>query len=313
MSGVDADHGATPVDAVYGDPAPELAARSATAHQVSPLHPGSPSLESFAEAQLASIVIAAPPGTLERRYVLAQALRATAPEGRIVALAPKTRGGSRIRKELEAFGCTVDEAARSHHRICTCQRPPSPQDLTQALAEGGRRWIEAIGLWSQPGVFSWDRVDPGSARLAAHLPPMSGRGADLGCGIGYLTRVVLAASTEVERLRLIDIDHRAVEAARLNLADPRADFDWADATGADASLVGLDFVVMNPPFHDAGAEDRRLGQAFIRRAAQILRKGGVCWLVANRHLPYEATLASAFMRVEVRADEGGYKVFEARR
>jgi 16S rRNA (guanine1207-N2)-methyltransferase len=45
----------------------------------------------------------------------------------------------------------------------------------------------------------------------------------------------------------------------------------------------------------------------------MLRKGGVCWLVANRHLPYEAPLADAFAQVEVRADAGGYKVFEARK
>jgi 16S rRNA (guanine1207-N2)-methyltransferase len=73
----------------------------------------------------------------------------------------------------------------------------------------------------------------------------------------------------------------------------------------------LDFVVTNPPFHDGGAEDKRLGQAFIRQAAGMLGKGGVLWLVANRHLPYEAELNAAFKRVRMAADAGGYKVFEA--
>ena len=73
----------------------------------------------------------------------------------------------------------------------------------------------------------------------------------------------------------------------------------------------LDFVVSNPPFHDGGAEDRRLGQAFIAKAAAMLRKGGVLWLVANRHLPYERPLAEAFARVRPVADRDGYKVFEA--
>ena len=45
----------------------------------------------------------------------------------------------------------------------------------------------------------------------------------------------------------------------------------------------------------------------------MLRRGGVCWIVANRHLPYEATLATAFAEVAVRADAGGYKIFEARK
>ena len=60
----------------------------------------------------------------------------------------------------------------------------------------------------------------------------------------------------MKRLELIDIDRRAVEAARNNIDDPRAEFHWADLTGTNVSLAGLDFVVMNPPFHDGGTEDR---------------------------------------------------------
>jgi 16S rRNA (guanine1207-N2)-methyltransferase len=68
---------------------------------------------------------------------------------------------------------------------------------------------------------------------------------------------------------------------------------------------------MNPPFHDAGTEDKQLGQTFIRQAASLLRKGGTLWLVANRHLPYEALLTELFRTVTPRADQGGFKVIEA--
>ena len=102
-----------------------------------------------------------------------------------------------------------------------------------------------------------------------------------------------------------------MEAARRNLDDPRAELHWADVRHAE--LGELDFVVMNPPFHDGGGEDRALGQAFIQRAAAALRKDGVLWLVANRHLPYEAVLGQAFARVTLKAEQGGYKVLEARR
>ena len=93
----------------------------------------------------------------------------------------------------------------------------------------------------------------------------------------------------------------------------KAAFHWADLRGAEPALADLDFVVMNPPFHDAGAEDRALGQVFIRRAAGALRKGGTCWLVANRHLPYESVLSEHFARVTPHGEAGGYKVFEARK
>ena len=227
-------------------------------------------------------------------------------------MAPKDRGGSRLRKELESLGCAVIETVKSHHRICACQRPDAPVQWDDAIAAGAPRLVEAMGLWSQPGVFSWDRIDPGSALLARHLPTFSGRGADLGSGIGYLARAVLV-SQKVERLDLIDLDRRAVDASRRNVVDPRAEIHWADATGSEVPLSGLDFVVMNPPFHDGGSEDRRLGQAFIKRAASALRKSGALWIVANRHLPYETTLTGLFTTVEVKVEQGGYKVFEARR
>ncbi len=282
------------------------------ARQVSPLIPGAASLEAITAETLASLVMLAPPGTVERRYGLALALRALVPGGTLTALAPKDRGGSRLKKELEAFGCDVRETVKSHHRICACERPEILIGIDAAVAEGAPRLLQSIGLWSQPGVFSWDRIDPGSALLAKSLPTFSGRGADLGSGVGYLARAVLT-SPKVERLAMIDIDRRAVEAAAHNVLDPRADLSWADATGAAVPLSGLDFVVMNPPFHDGGSEDKALGQAFIKRAAGALRKGGVLWMVANRHLPYETTLTGLFATVEVRIEQGGYKVFEARR
>jgi 16S rRNA (guanine1207-N2)-methyltransferase len=70
---------------------------------------------------------------------------------------------------------------------------------------------------------------------------------------------------------------------------------------------------MNPPFHDAGHEDRGLGQAFIIEAARRLKPGGVCRLVANVGLPYEAILQGCFAQVSLIARARGYKVHEARK
>jgi 16S rRNA (guanine1207-N2)-methyltransferase len=224
-------------------------------------------------------------------------------------MAPKDKGGSRLKKELLAFGVEVGESAKAHHRRCVVIRPAVMTGLDEAIAAGAPRVVEGLEAWSQPGVFAWDRIDAGSLLLAQALPPMKGAGADLGCGYGALATVVLG-SPAVTALRLIDLDRRAVEAARRNVDDPRAVFEWADARMLEAA-GDLDFIVTNPPFHDGGAEDRRLGQAFIRQAAAMLGKGGVLWLVANRHLPYEAELNAAFKRVRMAADAGGYKLFEA--
>ena len=295
---------------VYGSPPAGLAIAPAGAVQVSPLVPGAAVLEDLAAASQTAGVVAAPPGTLERRHALALALRALAPGAPLTALAPKDKGGSRLRKELEAFGCQVAETGRQHQRICQVKRPEAPMGLEDAIAAGGPRLVEGLGLWSQPGVFSWDRPDPGSRLLMTALPTLSGKGADLGCGVGVLAHAMLA-SPAVTRLDLVDLDRRAVEAARRNVDDPRVTMHWADARAAP-ELEGLDFVVMNPPFHDGGVEDKALGQAFIQRARRVLRRGGALWLVANRHLPYEATLGSLFASVTLKAEAQGFKVYEAR-
>lgn len=268
---------------------------------------GATDLADVAPESAERVVVLAPPGAIERRHVLALALRALKPGGVFDVTAPKDKGGSRLAKELAGLGASFEEAAKAHHRRCTGVRPDR-LDLDAAIAEGAPRLTE-LG-WSQPGVFSWDRFDPGSRVLAETLPALSGRGADLGCGIGVLSRYVLT-SPAVAELTLVDLDRRAVECARRNVVDPRARFVQADLRAGDAGLKDLDFVVTNPPFHDAGHEDRTLGQGFVARAAAMLRKGGTLWLVANRHLPYEAPLRAAFARVTERVASGPFKVFEA--
>jgi 16S rRNA (guanine1207-N2)-methyltransferase len=297
---------------VYGAPAPGLVEVPKGALQLSPLIPGSADIADLAEASADGATILAPPGTLERDYVLAQALRALKPGAPFTAFAPKDKGGSRLKKALEGFGCAVTEDARKHHRFCHGVRPTEPKGLDAAIAAGGPRIAPSLGLWSQPGVFSWDRPDPGSLRLLELLPGLKGAGADLGCGIGLLARAVLA-SPAVTALTCADIDRRAVACAEHNLDDPRVKVTWADLRRPLEGVSGLAFVVMNPPFHDGGAEDKALGVAFIGAASAMLRRGGVCWLVANRHLPYEAALAGAFSAVTVAAEGGGYKIFEARK
>ena len=297
---------------VYGLPLPELADVPHVALQYSPLRPGAENLELADAGSLAGFTLLAPPGTLERRYSLALALRALAPGAPLLVLAPKDKGGSRLAVELQQFGCGAEETARRHHRICLVQRPDILPLLDDALTGGQMREIAGLNLWSQPGIFSWDRLDPGTELLAQNLPILSGTGADFGCGLGVLARHVLS-SPKVKFLHLIDIDRRALAATALNIHDPRTVPHWDDVRHTKALPPALDFIVMNPPFHDNGHEDHSLGQAFVRAAADRLRKGGTLWLVANRHLPYEGVLKPLFSSLNVKAEARGFKVFEARK
>jgi len=293
---------------LYGRP-PLVFDPPGDAIQTSPLIPGSARLEDVAPGSATAVTMLAPPGATERRYALALALRALRSGGRFDVMAPKDKGGSRLAKELAAFGVAVEATSKAHHKRFEGIRPEAVAGVEAALEAGGPQRLPALDAWTQPGIFAWDRIDPGSALLIQHLPPLSGAGADLGCGFGALARAVLPPAA-VRSIRLIDLDRRAIEAARLNVSDERASFEWADVR--TLSPAGeLDFIVSNPPFHDGGDENRRLGQTFVRQAAAMLKTGGVAWVVANRHLPYEAELNAAFKRVRLVVEAGGYKLFEA--
>lgn len=293
---------------IYGRP-PAVFDPPMSATQTSPLIPGSSALEDMADGSADDITLYAPPGAVERRYVLAQALRVLKAGGRLDVMAPKDKGGSRLAKELKGFGLEFAENAKAHHRRVQLTRPEAVEGLDAAIRDGAPRIVPGLEAWSQPGVFAWDRIDTGTALLAQVLPLLKGHGIDLGCGYGALATVVLRAPV-VASLRMIDLDRRALSAAKKNVEDARARFEWDDVRTLDAAGT-LDFVVSNPPFHDGGIEDKRLGQKFIRKSAELLKKGGVAWIVANRHLPYEQDLNEVFKRVNMVVDQQGFKVFEA--
>lgn len=293
---------------IYGRP-PAVFDPPMSATQTSPLIPGSSALEDMADGSVDDITLYAPPGAVERRYVLAQALRVLKAGGRLDVMAPKDKGGSRLAKELKGFGLEFAENAKAHHRRVQLTRPEAVEGLDGAIRDGAPRIVPGLEAWSQPGVFAWDRIDTGTALLAQVLPPLKGNGIDLGCGYGALATVVLR-SPAVASLRMIDLDRRALSAAKKNVEDARARFEWDDVRTLEAAGT-LDFVVSNPPFHDGGIEDKRLGQKFIRKSAELLKKGGVAWIVANRHLPYEQDLNEVFKRVNMVVDQQGFKVFEA--
>ena len=258
------------------------------------------------------------------RALLARAVEACAEGGTVVASVDNDAGAKSVEADLRRLMGGLDCTVSKHHcRVFWASRHAARCDaglLRQWLAGDAPRRIAAPqlpqgGFLSRPGVFAWDRIDPASALLAAHLPAdLRGHGADLGAGWGYLSLQVLARAPQVEGMDLYEADARAVALARDNLHDAghggKAHCAWHDVTAGLPRTY--DFIVTNPPFHLHDRADRpELGQRFIQVAAQALRRGGRLYLVANRHLPYEAALAAGFAHVRVLAQRDGFKVVEA--
>jgi 16S rRNA (guanine1207-N2)-methyltransferase len=270
------------------------------------------------------LVLLLPPRQREQaRALFVHALDRLAPGGTIVACMPNREGAKTGEADLARVAGPLHVLSKHHCRVFWTAPLQGPADA--ALAQAWRMLdapraiadprVPGGGFLSRPGVFAWDRIDAASALLAEHLPGnLRGQVADLGAGWGYLAMQVLARCPDVTALDLYEADARALELARANLQAARVPvaFHWHDV--AAGLPRRYDAIVSNPPFHAQGRDERPdLGRAFIAAAAAALQPGGRLYLVANRHLPYEAVLDASFGSVRMLAQREGFKVVEATR
>jgi 16S rRNA (guanine1207-N2)-methyltransferase len=244
---------------------------------------------------------------------IAEALERTVAGGLIVVGGGKEDGVASLRRRIGQL-LEIEGSEPKYHGIAFWFRRP---DQIAAASEL-RRANPAVlveGYRTTPGMFSSDRVDPGSRLLVENLPPeISGAVADFGAGWGYLAGELVSRNRGISRIDLYEADFEALEAARENVAAIRNDaatgFFWVDLL---AEPVGgrYDFIVMNPPFHAGRAAEPVLGQKMIEAAARALKSGGRLLLVANRQLPYEQVLARAVRDGGETARDGRYKVLWA--
>jgi 16S rRNA (guanine1207-N2)-methyltransferase len=255
-----------------------------------------------AEGRFALSVVMLPRAREAARARIAEAAGLT--DGPILIDGAKTSGVDGILREVRARAEVGEVISKAHGKIFAV----TGGDFAD-WAEGGPRTV-AEGFVTRPGVFSADGPDRGSVALSRALPARLGpHVADLGAGWGYLSRAILSREG-VTGLEIVEADHAALDCARLNVTDPRARFHWADAT-AFTPDAPVDTVVTNPPFHVSRAATPELGRAFIDAARRMLTPRGDLWLVANRHLPYEAALRAAFRDVAEVGTDPAFKVFHA--
>jgi 16S rRNA (guanine1207-N2)-methyltransferase len=257
----------------------------------------------------------------ESRALFAQAMAHVAPDGVVLAAVPNTEGAKTAEADLALLAGGVSNLSKHKCRVFWT-RPgatPDPALLAGWLALDEALPIDEGRFVSRRGLFAWDRIDIASALLASVLPvDFSGRVADLGAGFGYLACRVIATNPGVTAVDLYEAEGRALEPARQNIAaviaasgrSIAANVQWHDVThGIDG---GYDAIVSNPPFHQGRADQPELGRAFITVAARALSPHGRFWMVANRHLAYEATLEACFTHVRTVAERDGFKVIEAK-
>ncbi|MEV4760290.1 methyltransferase [Micromonospora sp. NPDC049559] len=171
-------------------------------------------------------------------------------------------------------------------------------------------------LRSAAGVFSADRLDPGTTVLLrkADLPGPGTAGPllDLGCGFGPIT-CVLASEAPRATVWAVDVNARAREltagnAARAGVAD-RVRVAEPDEVPADLSFAQ---VWSNPPIRVGKTELHGM----LRRWLPRLAPDGVAWLVVARHLGGDSLqrwLLDEGWHVERHASQKGYRVLRVTR
>lgn len=246
---------------------------------------------------------------------IAEALGRTRACGTVLVAGGKTDGIASLRKRVGELLPLAGSASKYHGIVFWFERPGAGAALDSAIGSLTPRPALADGRFhTAPGGFSADGVDAGSRLLADNLPgDVSGAVADFCAGWGYLS-VRLAEAPVIASIDLYEADFGSLEAARRNLdgVRPTLAFHWHDL--AVEPVAGrYDAVVMNPPFHQGRAAEPDLGLRMIAAARAALRPGGRLFLVANRGLPYEKTLAEGFRMHGEIARDGVYKVLWAQR
>lgn len=254
----------------------------------------------------------------ENEARMAQAIQRVRPDGLIAIAGGKTDGISSLRKRLATDVNVEGSLSKNHGEVFWLSRNSDAGRWAIAVAEQQLELPLVEGRFrAAPGMFSHDRIDSGSLLLAENLPAkLAGVAADFCAGWGYLSVALAERAPGITGIELFEADHTSLEAAKLNMAElvPNVSYSghWIDLASEPVERR-FDVVVMNPPFHQGRAADPGIGLAMIRAASNALKPGGQLFMVANRGLPYQEVLKKGFARVEELADEGGFRVWKARR
>ncbi len=234
--------------------------------------------------------------------------------GSVIVSGQKTDGVESLLKSVKKI-CEVGGVLSKSHGKVFWVSVTNPAPELSKWQEDAMAKKNTAGFLTAPGMFSPDKIDPGSELLVQHIDgnTLKGRVADLGAGWGYLGAKVLELETKIEQLDLYEAEHSALEAAKANVTDPRAAFHWADVTKLGKMKEGYHAVISNPPFHQTRAAEPSIGIDFIKAAARILRPSGQLLMVANRQLPYENALDQNFRHWNILHQDKAFKIIRARK
>lgn len=172
----------------------------------------------------------------------------------------------------------------------------------------------SVKVCARPGVFSWNRLDGGSAFLLEAIQVREGdRLLDLGCGNGLLAAVLLAEGI-IAGATLTDADALALEAAKetLRMNGLTAEVIAGNA-GENLPRKAFTLVACNPSYHLGGNQERGTGLKMIEQAARVLDARGRLVIVAPRFHDHRPQLDRYFRASAILQENASYRIWQGTR
>ncbi len=159
------------------------------------------------------------------------------------------------------------------------------------------------------GVFSRDGLDEGTRILLNALPELHGRVLDLGCGWGAVGVTLKKRWPEID-LVMTDVNQRAADLSKSNLALNGASAQVLQGDGFENVTGMFDFVITNPPIR-AG---KQAIYGMFATAQQRLNAGGRLIIVIRKQQGAPSALKylkEIFADAEIVDREAGFWVISA--
>ena len=269
------------------------------------------------DAQYDALLVFVPKAKEELKFTLAALTPLLEKGGDIFLVGEKKGGVASAAKQLASLGedaSKIDAAKHSQLWHVTLEQAVKPfvlsdwfEDYTIKIAETD------LILSCLPGVFSYGRLDEGTALLLEHLPKkLRGRVLDFACGNGVIGLVAKQRWPEIE-LEQVDVSWLALECARrgaqLNGLETKvyASDGWSEVQGR------VNAVLTNPPFHEGVKTAYDTTENFIAQSPQKLSKSAPVFLVANNFLRYPALIEKSLGSCKVVAENARFRVYSAYR
>lgn len=246
------------------------------------------------------------------------ALATLAPEGKLWLFGAKEEG---ILSVAKRFSGVESVLYKGHLRLLSI---PANSQLLDAEDQASAQIFahdpfyyftapDGTQVATLPSVFSWREADPASQLLLEVMREPGGeRILDWGCGSGLLG-VSLARRWPGTQVMLSDDLWSAVRSAQrtaeLNGVAERCEVVAEDGIGAQLRERRFDAIVSNPPFHRGVRTDHEPARRFVRETTDILRTGGVLWLVCNHFLDYGSLMSGPLVQVERVVNNGRFAVW----